>query len=168
MFWYVNREDLQLPTALLVCSPTPLGRPLGAQSRYLIARPRIQTWNKGRFPNGKLLSPFFCPNYCISKIYLTDTELRVRTISHFFLPVASYNLCVTAIKTKCQIVESVQNMSIYTVYIDIFCTLSIIWHFVSKTVTNNWLLRPPVQRKTKMKRFSYDKRLCSQNYRYYR
>ena len=42
MFWYVNREDLQLPNALLVCSPTPLERPLGAQSRYLIARPRIR------------------------------------------------------------------------------------------------------------------------------
>ena len=41
MFWYVNREDLQLPNALLVGSPTPLGRPLGAQSRYLIARSRI-------------------------------------------------------------------------------------------------------------------------------
>ena len=36
----MNREDLQLPNALLVCSPTPLGRPLGAQSRYLIATPR--------------------------------------------------------------------------------------------------------------------------------
>ena len=35
----MNREDLQLPNALLVCSPTPLGRPLDAQSRYLIARP---------------------------------------------------------------------------------------------------------------------------------
>ena len=41
MFWYVNREDLQLPNALLVCSPTSLGRPLGAQFRYLIAGPRI-------------------------------------------------------------------------------------------------------------------------------
>ena len=36
----MNREDLQLPNALLVCSPTPLGRPLGTQSRYLIASPR--------------------------------------------------------------------------------------------------------------------------------
>ena len=34
--------DLEIiPNALLVCSPTPLGRPLGAQSRYLIARPRM-------------------------------------------------------------------------------------------------------------------------------
>ena len=42
----MNREDLQLPNALLVYSPTPLGRSLGAQSRYLIARPRIHTFSE--------------------------------------------------------------------------------------------------------------------------
>ena len=44
----------------------------------------------------------------------------------FLQSVVNRNLCVTAIETECQIVESVQNMSIYTVCIDIFCTLSII------------------------------------------
>ena len=85
--------------------------------------------------------------------------MLVRANDFTFFPFGSFlqsvgngNLCVTAIETKCQIVESVQNMSIYIVYI--FCTLSIIWHFVSKTVTNNCLLlHPPVRRKTKMNRF---------------
>ena len=43
----MNRKDLQLPNALLVCSSNPLGCPLGAQSRYLIVRPRTATIKGG-------------------------------------------------------------------------------------------------------------------------
>ena len=64
MFWYVNREDLQLPNALLVCFPTPLGRPPGAQSRYLIARPRtIGPIEPTQYPGLKSLIVVFVDNY---------------------------------------------------------------------------------------------------------
>ena len=56
MIWYVNREDLQLPNALLVCSPTPPGRPPGAQSRYLIASPRMINGDRNSWAARKKLS----------------------------------------------------------------------------------------------------------------
>ena len=62
----MNTEDLQLPNALLVCFPTPLGRPLGAQFRYLIARPRR-----------------FCRNWCtpiLNSIINSSRELKNRGI----------------------------------------------------------------------------------------
>ena len=48
---------------------------------------------------------------------------------------------MTAIDSKCQILESVQNISIYTVYTDIFCTLS-----VYNKVTNKTILEGPYKK----------------------
>ena len=44
-------------------------------------------------------------------------------------------LGVTAIDSKCQLLENIQNISTYTVHIDMSCTLSSIWHFKLMAVT---------------------------------